>query len=57
MESEESIRRCFSETPISEDFKRCLVLKDEVFPNEDSGSFIFWDNSGEFSKDVSAITV
>ena len=43
MESEESLRRYFSETPISEDFKRRIVLKEEVFPNEDSGSFIFWD--------------
>ncbi len=41
MESDESLRRCFSETPISEDFKRRLLLKEEEFPNEDSGSFNF----------------
>lgn len=57
MESEESLFRCFSETPISEDFKRRLELNNEVFSNEDSGSFIFWDMVGEFSRDVSAITV
>lgn len=57
MESEESLFRRFSETPISEDFKRRLELNNEVFSNEDSGSFIFWDMAGEFSRDVSAITV
>jgi len=57
MESEESLFRRFSETPISEDFKRRLELNNEVFSNEDSGSFIFWDMVGEFSRDVSAITV
>ena len=60
MESEEILFRRFSETPISEDFKRRLltvVLRDELFSSEDSGSFIFWDMAGEFSRDVSAITV
>jgi hypothetical protein len=57
VDSEESLRRYFSETPISEDFMRRLVLKVGAFLDEDTGNFIFYDKSGEFSNDVSGITV